>query len=429
MAGDLLIHELGPKGDGIHSSDRGRIYVDRALPGDSVQAKIRRGDDGIIRGDLVEVVKPSKHRVPAPCPHYDVCGGCTMQHADPEFYRAWKNEIVREALAKKGLKPREWKDPVFLPPGSRRRATFAAFKKNNVVTLGYFKRRTHQVTEIDTCLIADPAIMTLRRDLKTLLVPILQEGKEADIFVQLVGGKFDVAITGPIGKKGKPDLPLREAVAAMAQKSNIARLSWRARERDQLDVMFEKQPLIAHFGKLKVALPPLAFLQPTKAGEEALVSAVMELLPGKSKSDQTKFKFADLFSGCGTFTGAMLARGSVDAYESVDPAVKALDKSKGTAPLKVFRRDLFRNPLRRDEGNRYDAIVFDPPRAGCQEQSLALASGKCPVLIGVSCNPATFARDARTIVDGGYRLESVRVIDQFTWSHHVELVALFTKRY
>jgi 23S rRNA (uracil1939-C5)-methyltransferase len=179
--------------------------------------------------------------------------------------------------------------------------------------------------------------------------------------------------------------------------------------------------LRARFGDLDIALPPLAFLQPTQAGEDALVESVMALLPRAGN-------FADFFSGCGTFTGPMLGRGAVDAYDSVGPAIRALDKAKGDKPLKAIRRDLFLSPLRRDEANRYDAIVFDPPRAGAQEQVRALASGRVPLLVGVSCNPASFARDARILVDGGYRLDSVRVIDQFTWSHHVELVAAFIKR-
>jgi len=240
----------------------------------------------------------------------------------------------------------------------------------------------------------------------------------------MIGGRFELAITGPVGKKGKPDLPVREAIAELAHKADINRISWRARERDQRDdieVMIERNPLIAKFGALDVALPPLAFLQPTQAGETALVEAVMELLPASGK-------FADLFAGSGTFSGPMLGRGSVHAYESVGPAIRALDKARGPLPLKAFRRDLDREPLRREEANRYDAIVFDPPRAGAAEQVKALASAKTPLLIAVSCNPATFARDARILVDGGYRLDSVKVIDQFTWSHHVELVAGFSKR-
>jgi 23S rRNA (uracil1939-C5)-methyltransferase len=420
-ADELSIQELGPKGDGVHQSSRGRIYIDRALPGDLVQAKIQRGDDGILRGDLVQVVKASPHRVKAPCAYYDVCGGCTLQHADEAFYRDWKVDIVRDALAKRGLRPDRWRDPVFLPPGNRRRATFAAFKKHNRVTLGYFRRRTHRITDIATCLIADPAIMALRAKLVSALAPLLPDEKDADIFVQIVGGRFDLVYTGPIGRKGKPDLPVRESIAQLARDLDINRISWRARERDPVEVMLEINPLRATFGALTVTLPPLAFLQPTPAGEGALVEAVMELLPSSGT-------FADLFSGCGTFTGPMLERGPVDAYESVDSAIRALDKAKGDKKLKAFGRDLYRNPLRRDEANRYDAMVFDPPRAGAQEQVKALASGRTPLIVGVSCNPATFARDARILVDGGYRLDSVKVIDQFTWSHHIELVAGFTKR-
>ena len=420
MTDELLIHEFGLMGDGVHRSERGHVYVDRALPGDTVQVKIHEGAGGVLRGDLIQVVQASPHRVPAPCPNYDVCGGCTLQHADDQFYRNWKIEIVRAALDKKGLKPEVWREPVFLPGGNRRRVTFAATKKNNVVTLGYFRRRSHQVTEIAACLTADPAIMALRAKLVTLLVPVLQEGKTADVFIQTVNGQFEIVITGPIGKKAKPDLQTYEAIAQLAQAAKVSRVSWRPREHDTPEVMLEVNPLYAKFGVLNVALPPLAFLQPTKDGEDALVSAVMELLPKTGK-------FADLFCGCGTFSGSMVERGSVDAYDFIGTAVRALDKSKGAKPLRAINQDLFRKPLSADPANRYDAIVFDPPRAGAQEQVRALASSNVPLLIGVSCSPATFARDARILVDGGYRLESVKVIDQFTWSHHVELVAAFVK--
>jgi 23S rRNA (uracil1939-C5)-methyltransferase len=263
--------------------------------------------------------------------------------------------------------------------------------------------------------------MAMRTRLTTALAPILHEAKPATVFIQAVDGQFDIVITGPVGKTGKPDAPTRTAIAQFARASNVNRIAWRAGSDDAAEIIVETGPLRARFGDLDVTLPPLAFLQPTQAGEDALVAAVMTLLPRTGK-------FADLFSGCGTFTGPMLARGAVDAYESVGSAIRALDKAKGARPLKALRRDLFLNPLRRDEANRYDAIVFDPPRAGAREQARTLASSRTPLLVGVSCNPATFARDARILVDGGYRLDSVRVVDQFTWSHHVELVAAFTKR-
>lgn len=421
MIEDLPIHDLGPMGDGVHRSERGHVYVDRALPGDVVRAKIQEGAGGVLRGDVSQLIEASPHRRAAPCINYDVCGGCTLQHASDEFYRNWKIALVRTALEKKSLAPRVWREPVFLPAGRRRRVTFAAAKKNNVVTLGYFRRRSHQVTDIAVCLTADPAIMDLRAKLVTALAPILQEGKTADVFIQTVAGRFEIVITGPIGKKGKPDLAVHEAIAQLAQMPGIDRISWRPREHAQPETMIEASPLYARFGVLNVALPPLAFLQPTEAGERVLVAAVMELLPQTGE-------FADLFSGCGTFTGPMLERGPVNAFEVISTCVRALDKARGAQPLKAVQRDLFRKPLQSEEAGRYDAIVFDPPRAGAQEQARALAASAAPLIIGVSCNPATFARDARILVDGGYSLESVRVIDQFTWSHHVELVAAFAKQ-
>ncbi|MSO97840.1 MAG: class I SAM-dependent RNA methyltransferase [Rhodospirillaceae bacterium] len=421
MAADLLIHELGASGDGVHKSDSGPVYVERALPGESVQANIHNGAGGVLRGDLTRVITASPQRITAPCPNYDACGGCSLQHVSDNFYRNWKVDVVRSALDKKGLKPDVWREPVFLPAGTRRRATFVAVKKNNAVMLGYFRRRTHHITDIATCLVLDPALMKLREGLVTLLAPILQGGKTADIFIQSVDGQCEVVITGPVGKKGTPDLPVFEAIAQLAHTLKISRVSWRARERDTPEVMLELNPLRATFGKLDVALPPLAFLQPTKLGEAVLVGAVMELLPNSGT-------FADLFSGCGTFSGAMLERGRVDAFDNIEPAIRALDKAKGAQPLKATQRDLFRNPLQTDEANTYDAIVFDPPRAGAHEQVKALAASKTPLIVGVSCNPATFARDARILVDGGYKFESIKVVDQFTWSHHIELIAAFTKR-
>jgi 23S rRNA (uracil1939-C5)-methyltransferase len=421
MPADLLIHELAPKGDGVHRSRTGSVYVDRTLPGDRVQAVIRRDEDGVLRGDLRKLINASPHRVQAPCPNYPVCGNCTLQHAKDDFYRHWKTELVRAALRSKGLKPRVWREPVFLPAGDRRRATFNAYKQNNIVVLGHYRRRAHAVTDIAQCLVADPTVMDMRARLTSLLALILPDGKPAMAFIQAVDGEVEIVITGPVGRTGKPDGPVREAMARFVRDAKVSRLAWRADPDDAAQIIVDISPLRARFGALDIILPPLAFLQPTQAGEQALVASVMALLPPTGT-------FADLFSGCGTFTGPMLERGAVDAYESVGAAIRALDKAKGVLPLKAIRRDLFANPLRRDEANRYDAIVFDPPRAGAEEQVRNLASAKTPLLVGVSCNPATFARDARILADGGYRLDSVRVVDQFTWSHHVELVAAFTKR-
>jgi 23S rRNA (uracil1939-C5)-methyltransferase len=420
MAGEFRIDALSPKGEGIGTAKDGRVYVDRALPGDRVEAKIRRDKDGVLRGDVVNIADASPHRVAPPCPHYALCGGCTIQHASDDFYRDWKTGLVRDALAAKGLKPKRWRPPVFLPAGGRRRITFTAAKQDATVVLGYSRRRQRQVVAIESCLIADPAIMALRPKLAPLLVPILQENKPATVFIQMVAGQVEIVITGPVGAQDMPDTPVREAMVRLADTLAIDRLSWRANLGDAPEVIIEHRPIRVRFGALDVALPPLGFLQPTPAGEAALVAAVMDALPASGI-------FADLFAGSGTFAGPMLARGAVDAFENVGPTIRMLDEAKGSLPLKPIRRDLYREPLSRAEAARYDAIVFDPPRAGAEAQVRELAATAIPMVVAVSCNPVTFARDARILVDGGYRLDSVQVIDQFTFSHHVELVAAFSK--
>ncbi len=419
MATSFTIHDLAPLGDGVHRDSGVRVYIERTLPGDVVEAKIQKAA-GLMRGEVTRIVTPSPHRVTPPCPHYDVCGGCALQHASEGFYRDWKMETVRGILARAGVAVHTWSPPVFVPGGTRRRVTFAAHRKGSAVTLGYFRRRSHKVADIASCLVADPAIMALRTTLAPALAVILQDGKAADIFIQTVDGAFDVVITGPVGKKGHPDLTVLEAGAQAADALGLNRLSWRARDHDTPEQIVERAPFLARFGALDVPLPPLAFLQPTKAGEAALVDAVMTHLPASGR-------FADLFAGCGTFSGALLRRGPTDAFESAGAAVRALDKAKGAAPLRVTQRDLFRMPLEAEDANRYDAIVFDPPRVGGEAQARELAASTVKRIVGVSCNPLTFARDAKILTDGGYRLENVAVVDQFTWSHHVELVGAFTK--
>ncbi len=417
---ELLITRLGPKGDGIHLSGRGPIYVERALPGDRIKARVQRDGEGVTRGEILDILEASPHRVPAPCVHYDRCGNCTLQHLKESVYRDWKTEVVREAFHKQGLRPRQWLKTEYVAGQTRRRVTFAALKQRDKIKMGYYRRRSQEISDIDSCLIADPKLLVLREAIKPFLRRILHEGKAADLFLQLMGGAVDLVITGPVGRKGIPDKEVQDAIRELTESSGVTRVSWRPREADDMKTPETKGPVLAYFGPLQVALPPAAFLQPTRAGEKFLVEAVMAAMPAKGK-------FADLFSGCGTFSGPLLKRGSVDAFEAVLPAVKALSKAGIGQPLKVFRRDLFRNPLRRDEINRYDAIVFDPPRAGCLEQATALASSKTRTLVGVSCNPATFARDARVLCDGGYWLQSVQVVDQFLYSHQVEVVGVFTK--
>ena len=417
---ELTILELGPKGDGVHQGSRGRIYVDRAAPGDRLSVRIRKERAGVPRGEILRVLDPSPVRQKPPCIHYDRCGNCTLQHVNEAFYRAWKIELVREALHKQSVRPLKWLEPVFLGGNNRRRATFAARKDRGGIVLGYYRRRSREIGEIDSCLVADPRLLVLRGAIRPLLGLLLTAGTTADLFLQIVGEAAELVVTGPVGRRGEPDAPVRAAVARLLATTPLVRVGWRAHENEVIETLSSKGPLTAEFGPLKVSLPPAAFLQPTREGESVLVGEVLAALPGEGR-------FADLFSGCGTFSGPMLTRGPVDAYESVLTSLRALAKAGAGSPLKALRRDLFRNPLGREELNRYDTVVFDPPRGGCPEQAAELAGAKTATVVGVSCNPATFARDARTLCEGGYRLRSVRIIDQFLWSHHVELVGVFSR--
>lgn len=414
----LEIDSLGPKGDGLALSPRGTVYLERTAPGDHVQATIYRDSEGVLRGDVLDVTKPSPNRQIPPCPHYEKCGNCTLQHLNTEFYRYWKPQMVKEAFLKVGLKPQNWLQPIFVGGHNRRRLTFTAVKKRGTIVMGYYQRRSKEVTDIESCEISVPQILELKKLLKPFLKLLVKEGQPVDLFFQIVEGSIDLVISDPMLKMGKIDSTTVKVLQDLSDVTPISRISFKTG--DKIQTILKKEPINKRFGRLKIELPPAAFLQPTSEGEEALVTSVMEALPVKGK-------FADLFSGCGTFSGPLLERGSVEAFESHAPAVKALSKPSHQYPLRVYSRDLFKNPVRHQDLNQFDAIVFDPPRAGCVEQAHEMALSRCPTLVGVSCNPATFARDAKVLCKGKYQLKSLQVIDQFLWSHHVEVVGVFTK--
>ena len=286
--------------------------------------------------------------------------------------------------------------------------------------LGYHRARSHDIVNIPACLILSPRLQTLVDGLRPHLKNILTENKAADIFVQDTGASFDVIITGPVGKNGTIDLPVQEAMATLVNECGVARLSWRARERDHAEVMLQQAPVRKQNGPLNVELPPGAFLQPSAEGEAALIAAALAPIANAKR-------IADLFCGSGTFAGPLLAKAPVHAVEGEVTVLTPLQKAAGNSGLTTARRNLFSDPLTVVELNDFDMALFDPPRMGAKEQAAQLAKSMVPLVIGVSCNPATFARDAAILQDGGYHLESVQVIDQFIWSSHLELVGVFRR--
>ena len=418
----LSIDSVGRRGDGVGQWQGRPVFVPRALPGERVRVRLLEDRDKGIAGQLLEILTPSGVRTAAPCPHYERCGGCSLQHWTDDDYRTWKIERIPLLLDRAGIAVGKWKEPVFIPDRTRRRATLAAVVENRKLRLGYHRARSHEIVDIDSCLVLSPRLQALADRLRPHLTALLTGNQPADIFLQDTGEAFDAVITGAVGARKEPGLAEREAMAAMVRECGLARLGWRARERDETEIIVQMLPVAKRIGPLTVDLPPNAFMQPSAEGEAALVAA--SLAPLRAANIK---RSADLFAGSGTFAGPLLDLGSVYAADSEGGAIAALQKAAKGSPMTVERRNLFASPLTEKELKPFDAVLFDPPRMGAKEQAACLAASQVPLVVGISCNPATFVRDAGLLQGGGYRLESVQVIDQFVWSAHLELVGIFRK--
>jgi 23S rRNA (uracil1939-C5)-methyltransferase len=421
----LPITALGQHGEGLAILDGKRIYVPDVLPGETVRATLTdQIDRDVFRATAEAIEIPSATRVPAPCPYYDSCGGCALQHMEQQAYRAWKADQVRAALSRGGINPLRWDEPIFIPQTTRRRATFAVLKQGSRLVAGFHGRRSHQIASIDACLLIRPGIMRALDQAKPWLLKILKEGKAASLFVQEVGGEIEAVLTGPL-VADNGDLHIRETFAGWSAAAGMSRISWRREDRHEPEIMIQAHRLLATFGALTVDLPPGAFLQPSREGEAALVGTVLAFL--EETGHKPEKTIADLFAGCGTFTGPLLDYGPVMAVESDAAPVDALRAARGSHKLMVDKRDLFTQPLRKPDLAKVDVVVIDPPRAGARAQAAELAASDVPAVISVSCNPVSFAKDAATLLGGGFKLQRVRVVDQFIWSAHAELAGLFTR--
>lgn len=409
---EVTIASLGHLGDGVAETPRGEVFVPFVLPGERV--RIQPTGEG--RAELLGIVTPSASRVAAPCRHFRQCGGCALQHVEAKAYAEWKREQVVAAFKPRGIEVEV--DPIVpAAPKSRRRATFSATRTKKGVTLGYYSRSSHTIIQLTECPLVVPEIEAALQSLAHLVEPGLSRKGHASVAVTATETGLDVAVTG-----GKDvDGPLRAELAKRTSAHDLARLVWNG------EMISERRAPVVTLSGLKVAPPPGSFLQATADGEAALVRLVVEVV-GDAR------RVADLFAGCGTFTAGLAKRSSVFAVESEKPQTAALDRALreqgpglGLKPVEILMRDLFRRPILPSELLKTDAVVFDPPRAGAAAQAEQLAKSAVPLVIGVSCNPATFARDARTLIDGGYRLVRVTPVDQFLWSPHIELVGIFRR--
>ncbi|MGC0223661.1 class I SAM-dependent RNA methyltransferase [Pseudooceanicola nitratireducens] len=398
-----VIERLGHQGDGIAP---GPVFAPMTLPGEVVS--------GTLNGQRLEqmrIVTPSSDRVAAPCRHFKTCGGCQVQHASDGFVEHWKAGIVREALRAQGIEA-EIAGVETSPPRSRRRAGLSARRTKKGAMAGFHGRASGTIVEIPDCQLLHPDLIAALPVAEALAVAGGSRKGELNVSVTLSDGGLDVAV-----RDGKPlDRDLEVALAQQAEALDLARLSWDG------EVIAMRRAPGQIFGPARVVPPPGAFLQATPQGEAALLRAVTEITEGASK-------IADLFAGCGTFALPLARRAEVLAVEGDRAMIAALDRgwreAQGLKRVEGVTRDLFRNPLLRDEFKGIDAVVIDPPRAGAEAQVTELAEARVPVIAHVSCNPVTFARDAARLIAAGYVMGPVRVVDQFRWSSHVELVAGF----
>ena len=386
-----LIVRIAARGDGVTETGR---HVPFGVPGDTLL------DDGALA--------PGAHHQAPPCRHFPECGGCQLQHVDDMAYRGYLRSRVETALDQHGLAT-ETREPHLSPPNSRRRASLRAMKVGKSAVIGFNAAKSHRIVDMRENHILRPELVGLVAPLRELLAGLLQPRGTAEVQMTVVDQGVDVSLKGV-----EPDgLAAMEALTAFCESQRLARLSV-----DQgfgAETIYEPTPATVILSGVPVAFPVGGFLQATADGEEALVNDV------KGAVDDAR-RIADLFAGLGTFA---LAAGASYAAEASRDAAAAL---KRVAPnMTVEHRDLYRRPLARDELSGFDAVVLDPPRAGAEEQVAALSTSSVLRIAYVSCNPATFARDAKMLVDAGYKLDWIRPVGQFRWSTHIELAACFSR--
>jgi 23S rRNA (uracil1939-C5)-methyltransferase len=416
---ELAIESIGARGDGIGRSGGRLVYVPLTIPGDRLRVELERPRGDGFAGRLVEVLAEGPGRIAPPCPHFGECGGCALQHLEDQRYAAWKEQLVATALARRGFADPPLRPLLRVAPGTRRRASFAAERAGRSVRLGFHARESHRVIDATGCLILAPTLSALLPPLRDALRAIMADGERIEATATATDDGIDLVLEG----KRRLSLESREALAALAAGADLARITWRA-DRSPSDPVAIRRPARIAFAGVAVELPPGGFLQPTAPGEAALVAGVSHALSGCRR-------VADLYAGCGTFTFPLARGARVHAVEGDAEAIGALGSAARRAVLgqavTTEQRDLASDPLTEEELQRFDGAVFDPPRAGAKAQAERLADSSVPTVVAVSCDPATFARDARILVDGGYRLLEATPIDQFIWSPHVEIVAAFAR--
>lgn len=399
------IERLGQQGDGIGTDG---VFAAFTLPGERVE-----GDVSDNRMDVVRRLSDSAERVAPVCKHFGTCGGCSLQHASDEFLAGWKQDVIRRALSAQGLET-DIRPTDTSPAGARRRAVFSGRRTKKTTVVGFHVRGSEVSFNIEECPLLLPGVFNALPVCRAIVGLGASRKSEIKMSVTHSAAGLDIAVS-----LAKPiDRSLRVEVAQLAERFDLARLVWNG------EGIATRCRAVQVFGGIGVTPPAGAFLQATAHGEAALVKAMQQAVGGASR-------IVDLFSGCGTFSLPLAQRAAVHAVEGEADMLAALDEgwrfATGLKEVTTETRDLFRRPLVPLELKKYDGVVIDPPRAGAKAQIEELVVSNVARIGAVSCNPATFARDARILTDGGFMLDWVQPVDQFRWSGHVELAARFSR--
>ena len=421
-ADDLRIERIGADGDGIATRPDGTsFYIAGTLPGELVRAQpiVRRGEGWA--AEALTIAGHSPERASPPCPHFGACGGCALQHWRDDAYLDWKSGLLRAALARAGF-PDAPVGPISQSPaGSRRRVDLALNRAAGKVQVGLHRRRSADIVDLQSCVVLDPSLVDLIAPLRAVLVPLSALRRSGSAIVNLLDTGADLLL------RTDADITTadRTALTGFAAAHELSRIAW-ARANGEPEAVCVLRPPVVSLSSVTVSPPPGAFLQATVAAERAIVAAVLAGLP---ETLPARSRIVELFAGCGTLTFPLAAHARVIAFEADEAAAASLRRAAAGRPIAVVARDLARQPLGAEELAGAAAIVLDPPYAGAAPQMPALAASRVPRIVYASCNPATLARDARSLRDAGYEVLAATPIDQFRWSARLESVVAFGRSF
>ena len=408
---EVTVTDIGIRGDGSAHGKSKRYFIPYSAPGDRLSISVERSGKGDQRAKINKIISQSETRTNPTCPHFGTCGGCALQHLQTKAISALKRSFIANALVRRGLPTHTLQQTIEIAPGLRRRVRFAV-QKSSRVKFGFFEPHSNRIVDIELCPAIRPEIADLIGPLHGFIATTRGLSRAATVQVTASDNGIDILIC----PRNKTDLALedREAFARFANTYDLARIAWNGPLGPE-PIAQRREPR-HRFGTAIVTPPPNAFLQPSKEGEDAIAMAASYALQGARR-------IADLYAGCGALTFPFSSIAPTHAFESDADMVSAIKRAAGEHPVTADLRDLTRMPLPAQELNKFDAVVFDPPRSGAKSQAAALALSSVPLIVAISCNPGTLARDLNLLVDGGYTLQSILPIDQFPWAPHVEAVA------